>query len=301
MAARAQLSVDAEHEETEDRTRFRMLEGRLRQLRTQRQELLDRIHALSDQQKALHDRRGPLEAQLDELHQAHRTAGRDAVEIRNARLEARRRAEEALVQVRLSRGERRSDDFGTPEQLRREIAQLELRQQTTALSLQDENELIGRIRELTRRFADAEKRRSEIMARQTQRQVLEENFQAARAEVERLGHETIGVKNVREAAMARMQGVLVEIGQIVGQIRDLSRQRGRVMDHVDEVTRQINDLERELGRILAQSRARREEARATVRRYAKASGGRSGSSVQDSAADAQLDELMKRGRVTLGG
>ena len=133
-----------------------------------------------------------------------------------------------------------------PEQLRREIAQLELRQQTTALSLQDENELIGRIRELARRFADAEKRRSEIMARHTQRQVLEENFQAARAEVERLGHETIGVKNVREAAMARMQGVHVEIGQIVGQIRDLSRQRGRVMDHVDEVTRQINDLERGL-------------------------------------------------------
>jgi hypothetical protein len=61
----------------------------------------------------------------------------------------------------------------------------------------------------------------------------------------------------------------------------------------------MNELEREGRRIVGETRARRDEARRTVRAYAPRRSG--ASSIEESAADAHLQELMKRGKVTLGG
>lgn len=300
MGGRAHLSEDAEREETEARTRFRMAEGRLRQLQAERQTLLDRVHHLAADQKALYDRRLPMESRLEALHHDHRILGRRTVELRNQRDAARKKAEDALVRLRVARTQRRPEDRIGPQQLRRELARLEERQQTTALPIAEENALIGQIRELNRRVQDAELRQNEVVQQTTQLKTLEEEWKTLRADVERLGAEAQAARVARDEKMAAMQAVLVEVGQAVAESRTLGQARADVMAHLDVVGRQIRDLEREMDRLHAQSRARREEARRTVRQYAPRP--RAGdASVGESAADAQLEELLRRGKITLGG
>jgi hypothetical protein len=73
------------------------------------------------------------------------------------------------------------------------------------------------------------------------------------------------------------------------------------MEKIDAVSREMSELDREGRRLFGEMRARREEARRTVRAYSPAGRGRPGGSQADSRADAQLEELLKRGKITLGG
>ncbi|MFZ0891610.1 MAG: hypothetical protein WAN77_04315, partial [Thermoplasmata archaeon] len=80
-----------------------------------------------------------------------------------------------------------------------------------------------------------------------------------------------------------------------------ARSRAEVMGQVDGLNREIGQLEREGKRILDAGRARRLEARRAMQQYSpRAARARREERVTD-VADAQLQELMRRGRVTLGG
>jgi uncharacterized coiled-coil DUF342 family protein len=300
VGERGYLSAEAEREEVEARTKFRMAEGRLRQLHLERQGLLDRVHKLAADQKAIYDRRLPMESRLEALHHEHRVLGRRTVELRSQRDAARRKAEEALVQLRIARSQRKPEDRLGPQQLRREMARLEERQQTMALPIAEENALIDQIRELSHRLKDAEQRQDAVVQQGVRLKTLEDEWKALRETADRLGAEAQAARVGRDEKMAAMQAVLVEVGQAVAETRSLGRARGEAMDQLEVVGRQIRDLEREMDRLHAQSRARRDEARRAIREYAPRRRP-SESALVDSAADAQLQELLRRGKVTLGG
>ncbi|HYK94229.1 MAG TPA: hypothetical protein VEY07_09370 [Thermoplasmata archaeon] len=302
MPGRTTLSEEAEREERDDRDRLDVIDGKLRELRGRRDQLLTQVHQLADEQKALFDARQPRQESLEATHTEHRDLGRRLAELRRLRDAARTRLDEAVIAARLARQEIPPGAHVRPEQLRREMAELELRQQTRAIPLAEENALIDRLRELRRQLDAAEKSSQAIQLKHAQLKEKEEAVRQARLEVDRLGEEFQRTRVDRDRRMESMRAQLVGVGQLVAEIREKSRRRGEVMARLDALMAEVRSLEREGDRRVHASRQRRYEAKRAIVDYNRGVRAQVGTGeATDRVADAQLEELLKRGRVTLSG
>lgn len=302
MSGRPTLSEADEAAERSDREELRRLEGKIREARNKRQALLQEVRQLSAEQKELYDQRTPRQATLEALNQEHHDIGRDLGELRRRRDDARRRLDAALQHLREFRALGPRTERARPEQIQREIADLEMRQQTHAVPIAEENQMILRLRELTRTLEEAKRHASETEERTKKLRDLEAALATARTEADALGAEMGRAREARERVMQSMRARLVEEGRLVADLREKGRRRAETMDRLEAANREVGTLEREADRIFQQLRGRRHEARQTVRDYNR--------SVRDTvagpdayarAAENQLQELLKRGRVTLGG
>lgn len=258
------------------------------------------MRKLSIEQKALYDRRQAPQVEVERLYDEHGGLGKHMSELRSQREAARRSLDEAVIALRELRLTFAPGERLRPDQLRREIAQLEHRQQTNALPLDEENALIAHVRQRHQELKAAEARTQVVADHEQHRKEAEARVAAARAEVERLGSESAKTRSARDAKMAEVREKLIAAGGLVAELRAKGKARAEVMEKIDALSREMNDLDHEGRRILTETRARRDEARKTVRAYAPRRGGPAQSMV-DSTADAQFQELLKRGKITLGG
>jgi chromosome segregation protein len=293
------LSDEDEQAERDERARLRTLDAKLSALFRRRQELIAEMRQLSGEQKALYDRRQAPQVEVEELYHQHGQIGHRVVELRKARDAARGVFQEAVVQLRELKLSFAPGERVHPDQIRREIAELELRQQTRALPLDEENALIARLRQRTQELKEAEARAGVVAEHLRAFKEAEARVSAARVEVDRLGQEMVKAKADRDAKMAEVRSKLEVAGGLVAELRAKGRARAEVMGQIDAVSREMSDLEREGREILEHSRARRDEARKTLRTYTRR--GRTPEELLASTAEAQLEELLKRGKVTLGG
>jgi uncharacterized coiled-coil DUF342 family protein len=304
VPGRFHLSEEDERVEAEARDRLRQDQHRLRELGDRRGQLLQQVRQLSDEQHALHDQIAPDRERVEAAHDEYRDAGRRLAELRKARDALRPRLEMALTQLkaRSDPPARRGGIPLRPDQIRQELAHLEMRQQTQALSLADENALIDRLRELRRLLTDAEKSEGARAALAQDRQAKELQFRELRAEFERLGEEYGRLRAEREGRMASMRQQLAEVGQKISLIRERARLRGQLLDKVEEVNRQMASVDREIRQTLLATRARTLEARRTISEFTRRGGrARGEGEAVAQVADEQFQQLMKHGKVTLGG
>jgi uncharacterized coiled-coil DUF342 family protein len=300
VSPRPVLSDDEEEKERDAQTKLRAIDARLRTLDSKRRDLITEMRKLSAEQKALYDRRQAPQAQVERLYDEHGGLSRKVAELRSQREAARRGLDEAVIallelRLTIAPGERMR-----PDQIRREIAQLEHRQQTNALPLDEENALIAQLRQRHKDLKITEARTQVVAEHEQRRKEAEARVTAARAEVERLGAEAAKTRSARDTKMTEVRQGLLAAGNLVGELRAKGKARAGVMEKIDGLSREINELEHEGRRILGETRARRDEARKTVRAFAPGRG-RPAQSMVDSTADAQLQELLKRGKITLGG
>jgi uncharacterized coiled-coil DUF342 family protein len=297
VSPRVVLSEETDREERDDRQRLRSLEARFESLLERRRTLLGELRKISTEQRELFERRQAPQAEVETLYEEHGRLGRRLAELRAARDAARHRVEEAIVRKRellltFDRGERER-----PEQIRREIAELELHQQTRALKITEENALIARLRRRSADLKEAEARVQVVAAHDSLRKEADLAIASSRAEVERLGDEFRATKVQRDAAMAAVRERLQTAGGMVAELRARGKARADVIRELNSLSHEIDDVDREGREILARSRARRAEALRTLRQYS----GRRRPPEQEltSIADAHLEELLKRGKVTL--
>jgi uncharacterized coiled-coil DUF342 family protein len=293
------LSEEEERAEWEDQSRLRAIDAKLDTLFRRRQELIAEMRNLSAEQKALYDRRQAPQEEVERLYEEHGDLGKKLSSLRAERDAARRKAEEALIHLRELKLTFAPGERVNPEQLRREIAQLELRQQTHALPLDEENALIAHLRQRTKELKEVEARATVVAEHERQRKEAEAQVTAARAEVDRLGHEWTKTRAERDAKMAAVRSMLETAGGLIAELRAKGRARAEVMEKIDAVSREMMELEREGRKLLGQTRARREEARRTLRAYSHHR--EPAQDLAASTAEAQLEELLRRGRITLGG
>jgi chromosome segregation ATPase len=299
VAPRPVLSEDDDQIERDARSSLRSIDQRLRSLVDQRRTLIVEMRRLSAEQKELYDRRQAPSAEVERLYQEHGTLGKRIAELRPARDRARQAVEEAVVALRELRLSFAPGERERPEQIRREIAQLELRQQTHALPLDEENALIAQLRQRHKDLKAAEARTQVVAEHERLRKEAEARVVAARAAVERITLEGLELRKQRDAKMAEVRAKLVDAGEAVARLRAKGKERAAVMDRVDAISREMDALERDGRKLLGEVRARREEARRTVRAYSP--GRRPPPTALESAAEANLQELLKRGKVSLGG
>ncbi len=300
MSPRAMLSDEEEQKDREDRGRLQELERKFRSLETRRASLLGEMRQLSSEQKALYDRRQAPQQEVQQLYDQHSQLGHRLAELRTTREKARRHLEAAVVAVREMRGAHPVTERARPEQIRKEIADLEHKQQTSALPIEEENALIGRIRERTKELKAAEGRAATVAEHEKQRKEADAAVRACRTEVDRLGVEFAQARADRDALMTAIRTKLEAAGGMVAEMRAKGKARAELMEKVDGMSREMAELDQEARRIYGESRARREEAVRTLRAYSRPRG-RTNDEVAANLADAQLQELLKRGKITLGG
>jgi uncharacterized coiled-coil DUF342 family protein len=292
------LTEEAEAADREDRAQLRRLEARFETLLTRRKTLLAEVRRLSNEQKELYDRRQAPQIEVEKLHAEHGQLGRTLLELRKGRDRARAAVDEAMARRRellltFDRGERER-----PEQIRREIAELELRQQTKATSLKEENELIAHLRKRTADLKEAEGRVAVVAQHEKARKDADAAIAAARAEVDRISGEMVKARHERDAKMVAIRQRLEAAGALVAELRAKAKAREDVMREVVTVTRELDATDREGRELMARSRARRQEAVKTLREFSRPRGPPREEALA-SVADAHLAELMKRGKITL--
>lgn len=299
MPPRPFLSDEEAREEREDRNRLRALDARLDALHRQREPLFAEMHRLGGEQRALYDRRQAPQETVERLYREHSDLGRRIAELRSERDRARTHLDQAVIAMRELRLEIGRGERVRPDNLRREIAELELRQQTRALTLEEENALIAQLRARARALKEAEARADLLAENERRRKAAEEKVAEARAQVEALGKTMAETRATRDAKMTEIRSTLESAGALVAQMRAKGKERAELMGRADAIGREIADLEREGRKILGAARTRRDRARRTARTYMHHN--EPAEDALASAAEAQLEELLKRGRVTLGG
>ncbi|MFZ0892860.1 MAG: hypothetical protein WAN77_10740, partial [Thermoplasmata archaeon] len=201
MTPRAALSDEAERDEREDRERLRSLDAKLADLHRRRQSLLEEVYRLSDAQKSVYHDRQAQQARLEQLHGEHQALGRSLSDIRRAREAARLALDEALGDARMVRTEVLKSELPRPDQIRREIALLEHKQQTTALPLSEENQLVDRLRELSKLLSKSGEIEAVREQHQAGRRAAEERVRAARLECDRWATELSQAHHARDRKM----------------------------------------------------------------------------------------------------
>jgi chromosome segregation ATPase len=297
---RVLLSDEEEREDREDRQRLRAIDSKLRSLFDRREELIAEVRRISSEQKAIYDRRLAPQVEVERLYEEHNALGKRIAEHRHAREAARKKVEEAIVRVREVRLTFAPGERVRPDQIRKEIAQLELRQQTRALPLDEENALIALLRQRAQDLKQAEARTATVAAHQSKLKEAEAALTAAREEFESSGAALQAAKTERDAKMTAVREKLQVAGELIASLREKGRARADAVGKVDGVSREMDELEREARRIVARSRTRREQARRMLRAYSHGPGPPSEEFLA-TTAEAQLEELLKRGKITLGG
>ncbi|HTW76434.1 MAG TPA: hypothetical protein VMG14_01540 [Thermoplasmata archaeon] len=299
MPPRPVLSEDDERSERDARSTLRSIDARLRSLGEKRHTLIAEMRRLSAEQKALYDRRQAPAAEVERLYREHGDLGKRIAELRAARDQARGEVEAAVIALRELRLTFAPGEREHPEQIRKEIARLELHQQTHALPIDEENALIAQLRQRHKDLVAAEARTQVVAEHERLRKEAEARVSAARDAVARISREGLDARAQRDAKMAEVRAKLVDAGSAVADLRAKGKERAAVMAQIDAVSREMDGLERDGRRLLGEMRAKRDEARRTVRAYAPGRG--TPSQVVESAAEANLQELLKRGKISLGG
>jgi uncharacterized coiled-coil DUF342 family protein len=294
------LSEEEEQREFTDRTRLRELESKFNSLEGRRRPLIEDMRRLSSEQKALYDRRQAPQEEVERLYAEHGEMGHKLAATRHSLEAARRHAEAALAGLRELRGTFPPADRLRPAQLKREMAELEHRQQTSALPIDEENALIAQLRERSRELKQAEARTAVVAEHERLRKEAEGRVTACRGEVDRLVNEFNQVRRDRDAKMEAIRAKLVDAGGVVAALRAKGKARAAVMEEIDRLSAEMAAVDREADKILTESRARRDEARRTVRAYTRA-GQRPSDDLLASTAEGKLEQLLKQGKVTLSG
>lgn len=284
------------------RARLDALDRELRALVPRRRALLDEYARLSDDQRRQLDAREPERARLEALHEAHRAVGRELGRLRSELEAARAVREQRLVALRELRNAAPKTAHLRVDHLRRELAQLELEQQTQARTLSEENRLIKQMRQLREEVAAAEAEAGLVAAHAARLAAAESAFEGARAEGERLRAALEERRGARDRAMASLQSELVVAGERMAKLREVAQARSGVRDQLEALDAQLRGMEREFDEIRRRQFARRRDARRavvdhnrTVRRAV------SDASAIDEAADRQLEALLREGRIRIGG
>jgi len=302
VPARSNPSYASDREERADEDLLRRLESQHRTLLERRHELIGEVRRLSSEQKSLYDRRQAPQAEVERLYDEHAKLGKRLAELRTLREKARHQVETKVIERRELLLKVGAADPPSPEQIRKEIAELELRHQTNAVPAEEEKALVERLRERTKALADAEAHAARTAAHAEARKAAETAIAEARSAVELIVAEMDRSSAERDRLMLEIRARLEAAGGMLAEMRAKGRTRAELVAQVDAVSKEIAALELEGREVFGRLKAHRDAYRERMKNFAppRERAPSRGDPVA-SAADRRFEELMKRGKVNLGG
>ncbi len=267
------LSDQWRREARAERDRLHQLEARLDPLLVHRRELLRQIRELSTKERELDARRRVPQAEAERLFQESGEIGRRYAGLRTAREGARHNLEEAVVRRRELAPSLEPWEQLNPDRVRREIAELELRQQTKALTLDEENALIAELRKKAKDLERFLTHKEQAEAHARQRHEAEAAIAVGRAELARIAQEMEAARSERDQRRAEIPAQLGVAGNVVAELRETHRLLEERRSEWEGLTREIAEVEKEGRALLARIRQREEDEREILREYDRPVGG----------------------------
>lgn len=303
MAARLRWLSEEEEERARGlRDEIRNAEQKLYQMKERRADLLALARRIGDEALTLQESRQPKYEEVERLHQEYRELGFQLQSLRNERDKARARVEELLGEIREKRSLARDRTPRIrPERISQEIAQLEKRQQTSVMTVKEENALIAHIRELRGQLTEAQKSEAAWKMEDQTQQGVKDELQRARQQAEELQQKFEALRQHREQVMVQVKERLVEVGHLVGEIRARGKARAETLEKVDALSNEIRELERSVMGKINESREIQYEARRAIEMQNRSV--RPGSPQEEElrrrSAEQNLRALFQKGKIEL--
>jgi uncharacterized coiled-coil DUF342 family protein len=293
------LSEEDEAAELATQDRLREVESRARALQERRYRTVAEADRLTGELEALRKVWSAKEREVGDARHAFREIGGRLDELRAERTRARAQIEELRAKLgALPRPKGETARLGV-ERIRRQILDLQVRQQTVALSLPDENAIIDRIRELQRTFATAEAGLAAEQKERGERAAVEKAIREAQAQTDRLAEEAARLHALRRSQFESIRARREAEQGALGALRDKVRARDALDASVKTLSGQLTDCEGEIRGLLRESRDRRREARETLHEFGRRARPPEGAPADQ--AERQLSDLLRNGKIRLGG
>ncbi|MEM3852196.1 MAG: hypothetical protein QXP70_04270 [Methanomassiliicoccales archaeon] len=275
----------------------------------------EKYHALLDKRDRLNSEAAEIRKVRDMLNEQRKTLFSSIIDIRksvsekvtelnkhkNARNEFNSKARE-LIQLKrqLYKSYPDSDVFREIEKLNREFETLELKQQTESMSLQEENEVISRMRSILSERSEMMKlsKKTEAIAGQLSdiNAKIDEYFQNARREHEMVMSIHAELQQLREEMEKKIQEASIITGEADHKHKEYIEKKGEA----DAAHAQAMEMRS----LILEIRKERKEAflegkRAIQEHNASALKLLEDRHASEEEADRQLQELLKKGKISL--
>jgi len=291
----------SEREERADEDRLRRLESQHGALVEKRHQMIAEVRRIASEQKSLYDRRQAPQAEVEKLYEEHGKLGKRLAELRTLREKARTQVETKVIARRELLLKVGAAEPARPDQLRKEIAALELRHQTQALPPEEEKALLAQLRERTKTLHDAEAHAATTEKQHQERQAADAAIAEAKSAVELIVAEMERGRLDRDRMMVEIRTKLEVAGAMLAEMRAKGRARAELVTQVDALSKEIDALELEGREVFQRLKAHRDAYRERMRAFASPRERAPARDMVSSAADRRFEELMKRGKVNLGG
>jgi uncharacterized coiled-coil DUF342 family protein len=296
------LSEEDEEAERRSWDELRSAEQKLRGLKDRRSEMLDVVHRLAEEALDLQARRRSLYDDAEGLHQSFRDLGHAQTQLRVEREKIRGRISEILGSLKQSREEHPRDKRIRPEQITREIALLEKKQQTSVLTVKEENALIDHMRQLRAQLTEAQKSEAVWKAKDESSQGLKDELDQMRKRMDEVQAKIEELRKQRDETMAKIKAQLAEGGHLIAAIREKGKARSELLAKVSEISKTCDEMERSVMGLRQQSFQRRDEARKALQDHNRTiRHSLRGEDVLARSAEENLQMLLKKGKVELRG
>lgn len=293
------LSEEDEAAELATQTRLREVDDRLRSLRVRLDRTIADADRTNDELELLRGKWAAKEHEVVEARNGFRELGRRLDELRDERGKARARIVEIRSTLLALPAERPEAARVRVERIRRQLLDLQVRQQTVALSLTEENAIIDRIREIRKTLVSVEAELHAEEKERAHRGTVETELRDAQIAADRLGIEAVRQQAARRAQYEQIQARRAGATELLGQLRQKAQARDLLDTSVRTLLGQLDECEAEIGRMLRESRERRREARDTLHEFGRRPKLR-GAAPPDQV-EQQLSDLLRNGKIRLGG
>jgi len=256
--------------------------------------------AIANERDSLNAKKREKLAELDKF-----TAERDEQvtlvrEHKNRRNSLQARAKELISLKRKMLREKGADPMNDAELLERKINDLDYKQQTSTISLKEENKIIAEIRKLAkehRKILTKVQAHNEVKVElgtvDTEIDALFKQADEEHAKVIEISNKIEGIINARDA-------MVLEIGSIAGEANRKHQKFLKTREKANEFHAKAQEMK---GKVVSVKRERMEERRAeraVIQEYNKEAKDMIKARSKDDFADKALDKLKKGGKITIG-
>lgn len=294
------LSDDDLQAEKESREKRFAAEDKFEALRRQRSDSLNLVDRLSEEILTLQKRRQELNTEVQNAHDSFRSLGDQQKHLREERKRLFDRLEELTHSLHKTKGENTRDKGPNARSVAAEIARLEREQQTRVMTLKEENALIDRIRHMRSQLLEREKVEADWMKTESEASTVKDEILELRKKLQQANERLDSFHGERDAAMAKIQSSLGEVGHVLNEIRSKGKIRTDMLDKARGIAQQMQEMGRTVLDLQRESRKRVSEARARIAEHGSHQRSNFNEGARERAADELLSALLKNGKVELG-
>ena len=279
---------------------LRSAEEKFQSLVTKRDELSQQAQAIRVERDALNDKKKELRGYLDELRDQRRSLSSKVGNHKKKRDDLQLKAKSMIAMKQKLRSGMNKEARMSLTDKKREMHRLEMEQQTIPVPIEEEAELVKKIRNLYKQISELEglvKEQKEIqLSVQEIDDTIDEAFKLANSEHQHL----MLYVNERREIDSKLDTVVNDIGIVIAAADKKHQEFLETRDAADAQHNKARDLRDKILEIRAEKRAERDEQRrdlaevnASVRKELL------DKDKLDKAADSALKQLLSKGKIEL--